>query len=166
MKKILYLILFVAPLFSKAQVSHSSFFGGSINYKGYQTGIGYSLQKSHHTIQLSAFKNQSVGRFFADNHWAMGLSYQYAIDPDARLVMGPEIDFQKMWLNKVDNRYSDSRILSLAYFMKWSITEKVSLSNSIGTGGYIERFYLVNEKEPDTFRGIGGLIKLQCAYTF
>ena len=83
-----------------------------------------------------------------------------------KLIMGPELDYQKMWLTKVDNRYNDSRILSIAYYLQWQATEHISLTNSLGIGGYIERFYYKNEEEPEFFRGIGGLIKLQCSYTF
>lgn len=150
----------------RSSKSHSSFFGGSINYKGYQTGIGYQYRIASHIIEVSAFKNQSVDRLFASNHFALGLSYRYALAKRASFEMGPELDFQKMWLNKVDNRYSDSKILSLGYFLQWHITPRISLINTIGTGGYVERFYYKRQEDPEFFRGVGGLIKLQCAYTF
>ena len=71
----------------------------------------------------------------------MGIAYRFAIDPSMRFSMGPELDYQKMWLSKVGNRYNDSRILSVGYFLRWQINQQFALINTIGTGGYIERFY-------------------------
>jgi hypothetical protein len=165
-KRVVLIILLTLPFLSRAQVQHSSFFGGSINYKGYQTGLGYGIKSSQHSVQISTFKNQSIDRLFTANHFALGLSYKYHINPDSKLVMGPEVDFQKMWLTKVGTKYNDSRIVSLAYFLSWNISDHVVLTNSIGTGGYIERFHLAHNGGIEHFKGVGGLIKLQCEYRF
>lgn len=158
--------LFFCPFLSEAQVEYSTYFGGSINYKGYQTGLGFRAQYGDHSTQFSFLRNNSVDRLFGQNHFAIGASYQYYLSMNEKLQFGPELDVEKMWLTKVDNRYSDARIVSIAYFLQWQITQHVYLTNSIGIGGYVERLYIVNEEEPEYFRGIGGLIKLQCGYRF
>ena len=123
-------------------------------------------EKQGHMLSFSVLKNQSVDRLFAGNHMAISMSYGYNLSSKTALSFGPELDIQKMWFSKVGNRYNDSRTVSIAYFMRWNINEHFALSNSLGIGGYVERFYYQHEEKPEKFKGVGGLIKLNLFYTF
>jgi len=157
----------------KSQLKFTSFLCGDVSSIGFYGGVGAQIQRDNITFSLSYLVDYSKADFPVDGPFGIGISISYFpnhidkkiikqyLNTDYRLI------FHKRYcIYDCSKKYNKTNEISIGYGISIKVFKKLSISNSINVGWYIENLYSDRTSKTIINSGVNTLVQTRINFHF
>ncbi len=171
---ILFVFCFIIYLScAQAQVKEKIKFGTELNshisYSGINTGIQMNLLHQNHSLGIGIKNTYQNSYFYYRNALGIIIDYKYFLITKENIKAFISINYNNVIYKSLRRHASKNNIIheytySNGYLIR--LYKNCWVGNTIGLGGYTERFYDYSEKEYGSYIGYNVMFKGMISYEF